>query len=137
MNVKCAIINIENRMARANNAISRCREKEKKNGIERENLDGSDKELIFQELFNDKISNIEDYLEELQEVMNVLKGMDPEEKVVFTTEEEMEEDCGVYWNSDVQKEELSNNSAIIIECINYDEGTTILVICMLKTLNET
>ena len=75
---------------------------------------------------------VEDYIEELKELLNVLKGKMPEEKVAWTTEEDFEEEWGINFDS----VEWSNTTATIYGFRNSDNTTITWVICMLKSLKD-
>jgi len=139
MNVKQAIDKIAKRKERAQRAASRCREK----GLMIEiHLDEyTDKEEMFFARMKKcehylRSSAIENYVEELDELMIFLKSKDQNDEAAFTSEEEMEDKFGIYGDSDFQNEEWSNTVAFVTECRNSGDAKIMWVICMYKSLKD-
>ena len=69
-----------------------------------------------------------DYAEELEEVIDVLKNKDIDEKVLFVNEERFENEYALYGDSE---EEWSNTIATMIKC-DLGNGTSVIAICLKK-----
>ena len=140
MNVKGAIHKIEQRKERAKKAASRYRDKGRRLNTHMGEYADED-ERYFAELKRNGYYlhsfAVEDYLEELEELVNFLKSKEPDDEAVFTSEEEMEDEFGIYGDSDFQNEEWSNTVASVMECRNSGDDKIMWVICMLKSLKDT
>lgn len=135
MNVNGAIRSMEARIARAKNAVSRYQTKGNERIARMSECEDEDEVFIAWGISNAyyaRASMVEDYIEELEELINVLKGKMPEDKVAWTTEEDFEEE----WGLDFDSMEWSNTAATIYGFRNSDNISITWVICMLKSLKD-
>ena len=134
MNVKEAIKVIENRLNKANETAAKYLGKanEMEYLLNESNLENDKKERWRLEANKDyyfnRFVNAEEYAEETRELIKTLKTMEYDEKVVFVSEERLEEKYILCEGSNI----WSNMIATIIE----DEDTKTLYICMLRRLGR-
>ena len=69
-----------------------------------------------------------DYAEELEEVIEVLKNKDDDEKILFVNEERFENEYSLYGDSE---EEWGNTIASMVKC-DLGNGTSVIAICLKK-----
>lgn len=135
MNVDGAIHSIELRKARANVTISRYRTKGDQK-IARLRKDANYDDVLIawltRENYYVRAGMVEDYIEELDELIEVLRGKNPEDNVAWTIEDDFEEEFGIDYDS----VEWSNTVATIFGYKNSDNVTDTWVICVLKTLKD-
>ena len=135
MNVKDAVEKMEKRLEKAQETA----EKYQKKGQEMEYLlveceadKDSKKEkwrvISKRDRYYQKYAVAADYAEELEEVINVLKSKETEDKVVFVNEEKFENEYALYGES---SEEWGNTIASMIRC-DVGNGTSLLALCVKK-----
>ena len=135
MDVNGAIRSMEARIERAKNAATRYQTKGNEQIARMSECEDEDEVFIAWGISNayyTRVGMVKDYIEELEELLNVLKGKIPEEKVTWTTEEDFEEE----WGIDFDSVEWSNTAATIYGFRNSDNATITWVICMLKSLKD-
>ena len=80
------------------------------------------------ECYYQKYAKATDYAEELEEVIEVLKNKDIDEKVIFVNEERFENEYALYGDSE---SEWGNTIATMTKC-DLGNGKSVLAICLKK-----
>ncbi len=135
MDVNGAIRSMELRIARAKDAVARYQTKGNERIALMSECEDEDEMFITWGISNAyyaRASMVEDYIEELEELINVLNSKSPKDKVAWTTEEDFEDEWGINFDS----VEWSNTAATIYGFRNSNNATTTWVICILKSLKD-
>jgi hypothetical protein len=139
MNVKQAIEKIAERMGKAGGIASNYRDKGNRMSTHLDEYDEGNERFyakVKMERYYGRSCNAEDYMEELKELLDFMQTRNLEDKAVFISEEKMEENFGIYGNSDIQTEAWSNTIATVMECRNSGRNQATWVICIYKTLSD-
>ncbi len=132
MNVKSAIEKLERRLEKTQETISKYLKKG--NEMEylladgQEDLKTSYRIASKRDYYYRKYTIVEDYAEELKELIQILKSKDLDDKVIFVSEEKFENEYALYGDS---TEEWENTIASMVRC-DLGDGRNVLAVSIKK-----